>query len=88
MTPPVKVSIILPIYNVEEYLRDCFSSILCQSFKNFEVICVNDGSPDNSQAIVDEFVAKDSRIKSVIQKNGGLSAARNTGIKQATGNWL
>lgn len=84
----IKFSIIVPVYNVEEYIADCLDSILKQSYDNYEVIVVNDGSPDNSQDIIDKYVKKDKRIKSYIKKNGGLSDARNFGVKKAKGDYL
>ncbi len=83
-----KISIIVPVYNVEDFLKTCLDSIIAQSFADFEVICVNDGSPDNSAAILEDYAARDSRIKVITQKNGGLSAARNTGIENAAGEYI
>ena len=74
-----KISVILPVYNVEKYLRRCLDSVLCQTFADFEAICVNDGSADKSLNILEEYAAKDSRIKIVTQANQGLSMARNNG---------
>lgn len=74
------VSVIVPVYKVEPYLRRCVDSILNQSFSDFELILVDDGSPDNCGAICDEYAAKDSRVHVIHQENGGLSAARNAGI--------
>lgn len=82
------VSIIIPVYNVEKYLRQCLDSVVNQTYNNFEIIIVNDGTKDNSQQIIDEFVNNDSRIKGVFQKNQGLSGARNTGISVATGEYI
>ena len=84
----MKFSIILPVYNVEHYLRECLESVLQQSFADWEAICVNDGSTDNSAAILEEYGHKDGRFKIVNQPNGGLSAARNTGLKAATGEFI
>lgn len=84
----VKFSIIVPVYNVEKYLEDCLDSILNQTMKDFEVIVVNDGSPDNSQEIIDKYAKKDSRIKSFKKKNGGISDARNYGISKAKGEYF
>ena len=77
------ISIIVPVYKVEPYLCRCVDSILYQSFSDFELILVDDGSPDNCGAICDEYAAKDSRVHVIHQKNGGLSAARNAGIDWA-----
>ena len=74
-----EISIIVPVYNVERYIRQCLESIRLQAFSNFEVIIVDDGSPDNSDIIYNEYVDKDSRFKSIKKENGGVSNARNTG---------
>ncbi len=81
-----KISVIVPVYKVEAYLRRCVDSILAQTFQDFELILVDDGSPDNCPAICDEYAAKDSRVHVIHQKNGGLSAARNAGIDWAFAN--
>ena len=83
-----KISVIVPIYKVEKYLKECLESILYQSYDNFELILVNDGSPDRSGEICDEYAIKDSRIKVFHKENRGVSAARNLGIKEARGEWL
>ena len=80
-----KISVIVPVYNVEKYLSDCLDSILKQTFTDIEIICVNDGSTDNSRKILEEYKNKDSRIRIVDKENGGLSSARNAGMKAATG---
>jgi len=82
------VSIIVPVYNVEKYLRSCLDSLSGQTHKNLEIICVDDGSTDSSPAILAEAAAKDPRIKVVHQENGGLSAARNTGLRHATAPYI
>ena len=86
------ISVIVPVYKVENFLHRCVDSILCQSFQNFELILVDDGSPDSSGAICDSYAANDSRVHVIHQKNGGLSAARNTGIDYVMANsssrWL
>ena len=79
------ISVIVPVYNVERYLAQCLDSILVQTFSNIEIICVNDGSTDNSRKILENYKNRDSRIKIVDKKNGGLSSARNAGMKVATG---
>lgn len=84
----MKFSIIVPVYNVEKFLDKCLNSICAQTHSDFEVIVVNDGSTDNSQAIIDRHVYKDVRFKSYIKSNGGLSDARNFGIAKATGDYL
>lgn len=83
-----KISVIVPIYNVEQYLEVCLSSILNQTYKNFEVICVNDGTKDNSVKIVEDFQKKDSRVFLFNKENGGLSSARNLGLQKATGDYV
>lgn len=81
-------SVIVPVYNVEKYIVQCVESILLQSYKDFELILVDDGSTDGSGKICDDFAASDHRIRVIHKENGGLSAARNTGIKAATGDYL
>lgn len=82
------ISIIVPVYNVEKYLNRCIDSIINQTYKNLEIILVDDGSPDNCGMICDEYAKKDDRIKVIHKKNGGLSDARNNGIKIANGNYI
>ncbi len=82
------ISIIIPIYKVEKYLRQCIESVVSQTYTNLEIILVDDGSPDGCPAICDEYAEKDKRIKVIHQKNGGLSDARNTGIAKSTGDLL
>lgn len=83
-----KISIIVPIYNVERYLSQCLDSIISQTFTDFEIICINDGSPDNCGQILAEYAQKDSRIKVITQENQGVSVARNTGIQSATADYI
>ncbi len=82
------ISIILPIYNVAQYLDDAFQSILKQTFKDFEIIAINDGSTDNSQDYIDKYMSIDSRISCYFQENKGLSEARNTGMKHIKGDYV
>lgn len=82
------VSIIIPVYDVERYLPACLDSVIEQTFQDYEVICVNDGSPDNSCAILNEYAARDARIQVISQKNSGLSVARNTGMIHAAGKYI
>lgn len=82
------LSIIVPVYNVEQYLNDCVYSILSQTMANFELILVDDGSSDNSSVLCDEWASKDKRIKAYHKENGGLSDARNFGIEKALGEYL
>lgn len=83
-----KISVIIPVYNVSEYLPTCLDSVINQTYKNLEIICVNDGSPDNSAEILFEYAKKDSRIKIITQENQGLSGARNTGLEQISGDYI
>lgn len=83
-----EISVIVPVYKVEPYLRQCINSILCQSYTDFELILVDDGSPDNCGAICEEYAAKDSRIRVIHRENGGLSAARNSGLEIASGEYF
>lgn len=83
-----KISIVVPCYNAEQFLPKCIDSILHQTYQNIEVCLVDDGSPDRCGEICDEYAQKDNRIKVVHKKNGGLSAARNTGVSLATGDWI
>ena len=82
------ISIIIPVYNVEKYLRRCLDSVLNQTFSDWEAICVNDGSPDNSGKILAEYAERDKRFKIVNKTNGGLSDARNAGFPHATGKYI
>lgn len=82
------ISVIVPVYNMERYLRRCVDSILHQTYRNLEVLLVDDGSTDASGAICDEYAAQEERVTAVHQKNGGLSAARNAGLERAQGTYL
>lgn len=83
-----KISVIIPVYKVEPYLRKCLDSVVGQTYTNLEIILVDDGSPDNCGAICDEYAARDERIRVIHQSNGGVSAARNAGLSVATGEWI
>lgn len=83
-----KVSIILPVYNVAEYLEQCLDSLINQTLKDIEIICINDGSTDNSLEILNQYVKKDSRIKVINKQNGGQGIARNLGIDIASGEFI
>ena len=83
-----KISVIVPVYNVEKYLRRCLESIKNQTFTDWQAICVNDGSPDNSAQILQEFANADARFVIVNKENGGLSDARNVGMQYATGDYV
>lgn len=82
------ISIIVPVYNVEKYLRECLDSISCQTCTDWECLLIDDGSPDNSGAICDEYAVKDSRFKVFHKPNGGVSSARNLGLDMASGEWV
>lgn len=82
------ISIIVPVYNVEKYLRQCLESLINQTYKNIEIICINNGSKDKSSEILVEFAQKDSRIKIITQEKSGVSAARNSGLKIASGDYI
>lgn len=84
----LKVSVVIPIYKTEKFLKTCVDSVLSQTYHNIEIILVNDGSPDNSTAICEDYARKDARVKVVNKKNGGLSDARNAGIACASGEYI
>lgn len=85
----IDLSVIIPVYNVENYLSECLDSVMCQTGFSLEMILVDDGSTDRSGVIADQYAQKDKRIKVVHQKNSGVSAARNTGLDIAQGGmWL
>ena len=87
MTTIPKISIIIPVYNVEQYLRQCLDSVVNQTMQEIQIICVNDGSPDGSRDILQEYAALDSRIEIIDKPNGGQSSARNAGIAQIRGEY-
>lgn len=82
------ISIIIPVFNTEKYLNNCLHSVVYQSYKNLQIICVNDESTDNSQLILDKFKNLDDRIEIINKKNGGLSSARNSGLEHVKGDWI
>ena len=84
----MKISIIIPVFNAEKFLRQCVASVIGQAYRDLEIILVDDGSTDESPKICDEFAAEDSRIIAVHQANGGVSVARNIGLEKATGDWI
>ena len=83
-----KVSIIVPVYNIENYIRVCVESILAQTYASLELILVDDGSKDNSGILCDEYAVIDPRVKVIHKENGGVSSARNAGLRQAKGDWI
>ena len=83
-----KVSIIVPVYKVEQYLARCIDSILAQTYKDWELLLIDDGSPDRSGFICDEYATKDPRIRVFHKENGGVSSARNIGIESSHGEWI
>lgn len=83
-----KISVIVPVYGVEPYLRKCLDSLVGQSYRNLEIILVDDGSPDRCGKICDEYAEKDSRIRVIHKENGGVSSARNAGLGIASGEWI
>jgi glycosyltransferase involved in cell wall biosynthesis len=84
----IKVSVIIPVYNVEKYIKKSLESVMNQTLKEIEIICVNDGTKDNSRKIIEEYAQKDERIKIIDKENGGLSSARNAGMEIARGEYL
>ena len=88
MEENIKVSIIVPVYKVEQYIKECIESLINQTLRDIEIILVNDGSPDRCGEICDQYANKDERIKVIHKINGGVSAARNDGLKLATGKWV
>ena len=85
---PVKLSIIIPVYAVETTLNQCIESVVSQDYNDFELLLVDDGSPDHCPQICDRWAAKDQRVRVIHQKNGGLSDARNKGIEEARGEYI
>lgn len=83
-----KITVIIPVYNVENYLERCLKSILYNTYTNLEIICVNDGSTDNSKKILEDYSKRDKRVVVINKKNAGVSSARNAGIKIATGEYI
>lgn len=88
MSTQPKISFIIPVYNTEKYLRKCLDSIINQTFKDIEIICINDESPDNSLAVLEEYAQKDSRVVVLSQKNSGQGVARNLGLSKARGKYI
>lgn len=88
MNKTPKISVIVPVYKAEKYLHRCVDCILNQTFTDFEVLLIDDGSPDRSGEICDEYAKKDSRVRVFHKENGGVSSARNVGLKHAVGEWI
>ena len=84
----VKISVIIPIYNSEKWMKKCLDSIVLQTYENLEILCINDGSTDGSLAIMEEYAARDKRIRIINQENKGLSGSRNVGMAEATGEYF
>ena len=84
----MKISVVIPVYNTEKYLPACLDSVLNQTHRDLEVICVNDGSPDGSAAILEEYAARDPRVRVLTQENHGLTAAKAAGTAAASGEWI
>src|SRR5690606_20899226 len=82
------VSIIIPVYNTIKYLRECLDSVLLQTYPNIEIVCIDDGSTDNSLLLLKKYASKHSKIKVITQKNAGVVAARNKAIKKAKGTYI
>lgn len=83
-----EISVIIPVFNAEKYIRKCIDSLLCQTFNDFELLLINDGSNDGSETIIDEYQEKEARVKAIHKKNTGVSSTRNFGIKEAQGNYI
>ena len=83
-----QISVIIPVYNVEPYLRQCLDSVVNQTFGDLQIICVNDGSTDGSLAILEQYAAADNRVEIVNKENGGLNSARNAGLDRVTGEYF
>lgn len=88
MEREIKVSVIIPIYNVEPYLHECVDSVLAQTYKNIEVLLVDDGSPDGCPTLCDDYAKKDARVRAIHKENGGLSSARECGLWNANGEYI
>lgn len=83
-----KISVVIPVYNVKDFLTECVESVLVQTFENFEILLIDDGSTDGSKKLIDELIKKDERIRVFHKENGGLSSARNVGIRKSEGEFL
>ena len=83
-----KISVIVPVYNTEKFLQRCIDSVLAQTYQDFELLLIDDGSKDSSDTICDEYAAQDTRVKVFHKENGGVSSARNVGLDNARGEWI
>ena len=88
VSAPPTISVIVPVYNTEQYLRRCIDSVLAQTYQDFELLLIDDGSKDSSGAICDEYAAQDARVRVFHKENGGVSSARNMGLDNAQGEWI
>ena len=88
VSAPPTISVIIPVYNTEQYLRRCIDSVLAQTYQDFELLLIDDGSKDSSGAICDEYAAQDARVSVFHKENGGVSSARNVGLDNAQGEWI
>lgn len=88
VSAPPTISVIIPVYNTEKYLHRCIDSVLAQTYKDFELLLIDDGSKDSSGIICDEYAAKDARVRVFHKENGGVSSARNFGLDNAKGEWI
>ena len=88
VSAPPTISVIVPVYNTEQYLHRCIDSVLAQTYKDFELLLIDDGSTDSSGAICDEYAAKDARVKVFHKENGGVSSARRIGVEQSHGEFI
>ena len=84
----MKISVIIPVYNTEKYLKECVDSVLAQTYWDLEILLINDGATDSSPQICEVYAKQDMRIKVIHKQNGGLSDTRNTGIKQCSGDYV
>ena len=84
----MKISVIIPVYNTEKYLKECVESVLAQTYHNLEILLINDGATDSSPQICEAYAKQDARINLIHKENGGLSDTRNTGIKQCRGDYV
>ena len=84
----MKISVIIPVYNTEKYLKECVESVLAQTYHNLEILLINDGATDSSPQICESYAKQDARIKLIHKENGGLSDTRNMGIKQCSGDYV